>query len=64
MKQDFFAPQGASILNLIDQMEFSNLETEAEKIEFAYKKGIESAKRNSIACDLPIEYPPEGEWQD
>jgi hypothetical protein len=64
MTQDFFAPHGASILNLIDQIEFSNLETEAERVEYAYNKGLEDAKKNSIACDFPIEYPPEGEWQE
>lgn len=42
MKQNFFAPQGASILNLIDQIEYSNLETDAEKAEFAYNVGFKA----------------------
>lgn len=55
---DFFAPHGASIFNLIEQIEYSNLETDAEKAEFAYNKGLKDAARvqsKTVKADLPDE---------
>lgn len=66
MKQNF-APQGASILNLIDQIEFSNLDTDSEKAEFAYRRGLRDAARaqhEAVKVEMPAEYQLEGEGQE
>lgn len=44
MKQNFFAPADPTVVDLIDQIEYNDLETDAEKAAFAYKKGFDTAK--------------------
>jgi|APLak6261669087_1056070.scaffolds.fasta_scaffold205927_1 hypothetical protein len=67
MTQDFFAPNGITTLSLIHQLEYNDLQTEAEKAEYAYNLGLSEAAKlidTALTVELPEENLIEGDDVD